>query len=126
MAVDSVALLQIRFSALLLTLALLLMAGCGAPATEQPAASENAAPVAVDEATATPLPTDTPAPTDTHEPAPVAEEPTATSAPVAEPAPTDTPEPEPDWTQTVFIDGDLYIRGNPDAPIRLIDYSDFF
>lgn len=115
-----------------LALALLLMAGCGAPAAEQPAASENIAPVVVTEATATrqptadPQPTAPPAPTDTPEPAPAAAEPTATAQPVAEPAPTATPEPEPDWTQTATLVDGLYVRGNPNAPIRLIDYSDFF
>lgn len=31
----------------------------------------------------------------------------------------------PDWVNTASVDGDFYLRGNPDAPIRLIDYSDF-
>lgn len=40
------------------------------------------------------------------------------------------PTPEPvaetvDWTSTASIEGDYYVRGNPNAPIRLIDYSDF-
>lgn len=30
-----------------------------------------------------------------------------------------------DWLATVTIEGDYYILGNPNAPIRLIDYSDF-
>lgn len=29
------------------------------------------------------------------------------------------------WTQTASVDGDFYILGNPAAPIRLVDYSDF-
>ena len=116
----------------LFILALLLMAGCGAATPEQPAASENIAPVVVAEATATrqptadPQPTAPPAPTNTPEPATVAAEPTATAQPVAEAAPTATPEPAPDWTQTATLIDGLYVRGNPNAPIRLIDYSDFF
>jgi hypothetical protein len=30
-----------------------------------------------------------------------------------------------DWSHTATVDGDLYVLGNPAAPIRLIDYSDF-
>jgi protein-disulfide isomerase len=30
-----------------------------------------------------------------------------------------------DWAVTATVDGDLYVLGNPDAPIRFIDYSDF-
>jgi hypothetical protein len=30
-----------------------------------------------------------------------------------------------DWSHTASVDGDLYVLGNPAAPIRLIDYSDF-
>lgn len=95
---------------------LLLIAACGSATPEQPAAGENVAPVAVVEATATPIPTEPPAATATSESAPVA----------AEQAPTSTPEPEPDWTQTATLVDGLYVLGNPNAPIRLIDYSDFF
>ena len=57
----------------------------------------------------------------------------ATEAAVSEEAilvPTVEPAPEPeievaDWTQTAGIDGDYYILGNPAAPVRLIDFSDF-
>ncbi|MBI1299326.1 hypothetical protein GC175_30715 [bacterium] len=76
-------------------------------------------------AAATPLPTDdaTVAPTDVPTEAPVeAAEPTA--EPAVEPTETAVPEPE-DWTETVTVDGDLFLRGNPAAPIRLVDYSDF-
>lgn len=31
----------------------------------------------------------------------------------------------PDWLTTVTVEDGLYILGNPNAPIRLIDYSDF-
>lgn len=110
---------------------LLLIAGCGPAAPEQTGASEIAAPVApvvaVAEATATQPPTvEPPAQAETPEPASMAAEPTTTAQSVAEPAPTATPEPEPDWTQTVALVDGLYVRGNPNAPIRLIDYSDFF
>ena len=30
-----------------------------------------------------------------------------------------------DWLQVAGKEGDLYVLGNPNAPIRLIDYSDF-
>ncbi len=30
-----------------------------------------------------------------------------------------------DWANTASVAGDYYIRGNPGAPIHLIDYSDF-
>lgn len=110
---------RIRCAGLLIGAALLLTA-CGAPAQEEPSAAEPPAPAAAVEATATPAPTATP------EPAPAVEAPTATAAPVAEAAPTATPEPEPDWTQTAALVDGLYVRGNPNAPIRLIDYSDFF
>jgi len=108
-----------------LAFVLLLIAGCGPAVTEEPAINEIVTPAAAVEATAAPIPSDTPA-------APVAAEPTAaaqpvaTVQPVAEPAPTATPEPETDWTQTAALVDGLYVRGNPEAPIRLIDYSDFF
>jgi len=35
------------------------------------------------------------------------------------------PSPAEDWVNTVNVEGDYYIRGNPDAPILLTDYSDF-
>ncbi len=57
----------------------------------------------------------------------------ATEAAVSEEAilvPTEEPAPVPereeaDWTQTAGIDGDYFILGNPAAPIRLVDFSDF-
>ena len=30
-----------------------------------------------------------------------------------------------EWVDTVTVVGDFYLRGNPDAPIHLVDYSDF-
>ena len=48
----------------------------------------------------------------------------ATATPPAEPGVDATTEVI-DWLSTVTVDGDYYILGNPNAPIRLIDYSDF-
>lgn len=52
---------------------------------------------------------------------------TQRAAPVL--VPTDTPQVadaiETDWLATVTVEGDFYILGNPNAPIRLVDYSDF-
>ena len=53
----------------------------------------------------------------------------ATVAPADTPV-LDTPTPEAvaeavDWTTTASVDGDYYVLGNPNAPIRLIDFSDF-
>ena len=89
----------------------LLLAGCASATPEQYGASEDAAPAVALEATVAPLPTDTPAPITTPAPTPVVP---------------DTPVPASDWTQTAAqVDG-VYVLGNPNAPIRLIDYSDFF
>lgn len=33
--------------------------------------------------------------------------------------------PNADWTVNAFVEGDYFVLGNPDAPIRLLDYSDF-
>jgi hypothetical protein len=30
-----------------------------------------------------------------------------------------------DWANTASVEGDYYLLGNPAAPIRLVDYSDF-
>jgi protein-disulfide isomerase len=30
-----------------------------------------------------------------------------------------------DWSQVAGQEGDLYVLGNPDAPVRIVDYSDF-
>jgi protein-disulfide isomerase len=44
---------------------------------------------------------------------------------------TSTPAPEQeftaatDWSQVAGQEGDLYVLGNPDAPVRIVDYSDF-
>ena len=84
-------------------------------------------------------PTDTPVPTPTQvvEPTPVPTElAPATDTPASEPTrpPTDTPipestatfTPEPDWLNSVgrTVDNLVYL-GNPEAPVTIIDYSDF-
>lgn len=58
--------------------------------------------------------------------------PTLSPTPLAEAgdaATTLTPEQElvavTDWSQVAGREGDLYLLGNPDAPIRIVDYSDF-
>ena len=51
-------------------------------------------------------------------------EPVFTDTPT--PAPTPTPTPEPDWLNTVGrTDDGLVYLGNPEAPVTMIDYSDF-
>ncbi len=53
---------------------------------------------------------------------------TAVAAPilVATEVPTTTPTSETiDWLTTATVDGNHYVLGNPNAPIRLVDYSDF-
>ncbi|MCL4862445.1 MAG: hypothetical protein KJZ93_23725 [Caldilineaceae bacterium] len=69
-------------------------------------------------------------------PPPTPPTPTVTLAPASEPvaAPT-VPEPAPtatpvesgavDYTQVAAVEGDFYTLGNPDAPVLLIDFSDF-
>ncbi|MEA3337729.1 MAG: hypothetical protein U9R25_17680 [Chloroflexota bacterium] len=121
---------------LLLSLALLL-AACGGSAEPTPAAEHVAtatdAPTAA-LATDTPAivpPTDTPVPADSPEteadegpadtPVPPIESPTAVPA-------TDTPVPaeEPAVTSIFGQTGEgQYFRGNPDAAVTVIDYSDF-
>lgn len=112
------------FAGLLLLGALLALTGCSgeSPAAAEPGADQAPAP---EVATATPQP-----PT----PPPVSAEtvPTATPAPAATATPAPEVEVEPaadlpptDWLQVVTRVEDYYWLGNPDAPVRLIDYSDF-
>jgi protein-disulfide isomerase len=104
--------------AIVIALSILFLTACAdlssPSAVEQPNAVEQEVNVE-DEATATPEP--------------VAVEAVATEAAVSEEAilvPTVEPVVESvDWTQTASIDGDYYILGNPAAPIRLVDFSDF-
>jgi protein-disulfide isomerase len=86
-------------------LSALMLAACGP--SEPPAAAPllPTATLAVPTATAAAVPTVTPA--------------------AAALAPTAVPETAADWTQTVTVEGDYYVLGNPDAPVRITDYSDF-
>lgn len=110
----------LRLSALLL--ALVLLAACGGP-TPAPAIEPTAPPAAADGATAEPTAT-APVATATLPPSP---EPTAANTP----APTAEPDPAAsvaavDWAavESETADG-FFVRGNPDAPILIRDYSDF-
>jgi hypothetical protein len=97
-----------------LPLILWLLTACGAaPRASAPSAAV-AQPTEVTAASAPPA-TDTPAPqaTATSTAAPVA---VATKPPTAVLM---------DWANTAGIEGDYYVLGNPAAPIRLVDYSDF-
>ena len=95
--------------------ALILLAACGA-STRQSAAPATTAPVT--EAAVTAAAVASPA-----EALPVA----AASAPAVEAASVAVPAAVPtDWLTTVTVEGDYYVLGNPAAPVRLVDYSDFF
>lgn len=110
----------IGFAVTLALPALVACSGVASPASGTPSEAVTAVPT--EDATVL---------TPTEEPAAAAEEPATGEAASAEVAlPTNTPAPElaaesVDWTATVTIDGDYYVRGNPGAPIRLVDYSDF-
>ncbi len=79
--------------------------------------------------TATPEATSTNAPVATATPVVLTEATDLPAAPpplTATPEPTPTATPEPDWLNTVGrTDDNLVYLGNPDAPVTLIDYSDF-
>ncbi len=121
--------MRFLFRATLFLGLILVLAACGGqsgssqealPAAEQPAAEQPAP----EQSTAAQAPAP-PAVTDT--PAPEAATPTQESTAAPEAAPTEASaaqEPQ-DWSQNAWQDGDLYVLGNPDAPIRLVDYSDF-
>ena len=111
---------RLAFRLLLLFVGMVYLAACSTP---MPTATPPAiAPTPEDiVAAATPLPTDAPTEAPTAAPAELVE-PTATPTET----PTETPVPEPeDWRDTVTVEGDFFVRGNPAAPIRLVDYSDF-
>lgn len=104
---------------------LVLLAACGsrAPAPTVPAPTSTPAPVATD----TPIPPTAPPPAATPTP-PTADAPAATPAaqvesPLTEPTLVPTPV---DWSEveTRTAEG-YYERGNPAAPILILDYSDF-
>ena len=119
----------------LLVLLGLLVAGCASTAipTETADVPTQAAVAASETPTAAP-PTPAEAdPTATDTPEPAQETPTDAPEPAEEP-PTPTPEPptatpEPPEAPVVAIFGQtsdgLYFRGNPDATVTVIDYSDF-
>ena len=97
--------------AIVIVLSVLILTGCAdlsSPTTVEQEVSVE------DEATATPEPVAA----EVIATAPVSEE--TILVPTAEPVVDST-----DWTQTASIDGDYYILGNPVAPIRLVDFSDF-
>jgi hypothetical protein len=103
-----------------LSLLMLMLAGCIGVTSVETAPTE---PAAMAVLPPTPIPATTVA-TATEVP-----EITETAPPVEESA-AETPSPEAvaepmDWSQNAFVEGDFYIRGNPAAPIRLVDYSDF-
>lgn len=87
-------------------LSLMLLAGCGTAEVGAPASTAGAPTV---------LPTTVPTEVATNVP-------TATPTVVAIAALEDT---SADWVNMASVEGDLYIRGNPNAPLRLLDYSDF-
>lgn len=97
----------------------LFLAACGSAEPQAPiaptvaAVAQQTAPTAP----ATVAPTDTPASPPT---APATVAPTMAPTTVVTVATTSN-----DWVNTASADGDLYVRGNPSAPIRLIDFSDF-
>ena len=97
----------------------LVLSGCTA-AQPAPRASADAAvsasPTSASAATEPPVPA---LPTPTAAPATiVAPEPPAADAPDAQPA-------QVAWADVATVDGDYFVRGNPAAPIRLVDFSDF-
>ncbi len=97
----------------------LLLAACGSTAPQPPATATVIAVVQPTEVSAmsTVAPTDTPASSPT---APATAEATVAPTVVVTEATAST-----DWVNTASVDGDFYVRGNPSAPIRLIDFSDF-
>ena len=111
----------------LLTCSLILSGCAGAPpAAEAPTGDVPAAP-AGDTAAVAPESASTAA--EQPEPTvPPTEEVAAAAPPILVPTeePVEAPvAATPDWTITASVDGDYYILGNPQAPIRLIDFSDF-
>ncbi len=99
-----------------LLLSMLALAGCTAARPESPPVAASVAPAPTASAgTATGAPAPSP-PTPTVVPeATIAQEEPAAEAPDAQVA----------WADVATVDGDYYVRGNPAAPIRLIDFSDF-
>ena len=68
--------------------------------------------------------------------APATSAPTASAVATAQPADAPTAAPAApaveaaqaapaNWLQTAAVEGDYFVLGNPDAPVRILDYSDF-
>jgi len=92
-----------RWAGALLGVLALVVAGCGAAAPQGSAGGAVAqAPVMVEAAT------------------PVVVE------GAAAPSNADPVEAASDWTQVVTMEGDYFVLGNPVAPVRLVDFSNFF
>ena len=126
------------FGLVLLVLAGLLMAGCANTVTppETPVApTQEVAGASVLPTTVPPAPEEVaPTPTDTPVPPTATPEPVQDTVEPAEETPTNTPAspaatPEPTEAPVVAVFGQtsdgLYFRGNPDAAVTVIDYSDF-
>lgn len=95
----------------------LLLAACSTAPVQQSVPQPAVAPTEEAEAQAE-APTEQPTLVAQAESAAEAEMPTEQSAPQVE-----TPA---DWTQVATVEGDFYVLGNPAAPVRLMDFSDFF
>lgn len=98
-----------------LLLSVLALAGCTAARPEPSpsvaatvASAPTAGPGTETEAPALPTPTAVPEAT-------IAQEEPAAEAPDAQVV----------WVDVATVDGDYFVRGNPAAPIRLVDFSDF-
>lgn len=121
-----------RLTAILLVVVLLLSAACG---SAEPETGANLAAARTTDGPTPPAvePIDTPTEAAAEEAVAeeaVAEEAVAEEAAV-EPAAVEAVEDldaataTVDWLSTASIEGDYYVLGNPNAPVRLIDYSDF-
>jgi hypothetical protein len=106
-----------RLVLLAIVLALVACGHTNPPATVSPTATksivEQAQPTATEASTPLPAPATVVVPATST--APIATTPIAMSTAVS----------NTDWVNTASVDGDFYVRGNPNASIRLIDYSDF-
>lgn len=99
----------------------IILAACGPVSAPVPVEAGDTAPMA--EATQA-LPTDAPTAAPAQEEA-VVLVPTPTAAAESPTESSTGPAAVTDWTDVVTVEGDYFVRGNPAAPVRLIDYSDF-